>query len=260
MNHWQSPLSWWPRLGPPLRPTPEVVSCIRRLAQLSPGPVLLLGVTPELAQAFDAVHAVDKNQAMIDAVWPGDNAARKAVLGDWLDIPGPDDRFAAVVGDGSLTTLSYPRELKRMLQRVFELLAPGGHFVCRLFERPAPPFTQGDLEEAGAGRVNVNFHAFKWMLAMHLAEEGGASLPVERILSRFDHLFPDRGLLSARTGWSRQEIETIESYRGSSATYGFPSRAELLSLLPAGFTEAQFHSCGSYALAPCCPILSCRKP
>jgi hypothetical protein len=53
---------------PPLHPDNAVIDEVKRLVGRRQGPILLLGVTPELAHAFDMVQAVDKNSAMVDSV------------------------------------------------------------------------------------------------------------------------------------------------------------------------------------------------
>jgi SAM-dependent methyltransferase len=259
MSHWQDYHARWSQLRPPLRPHPDVIAPVRTLIGNPDGPVLLLGVTPELATAFESVHAVDKSPEMIAGIWPGDTPMRHAVQGDWLHIPGPDGRFNAVVGDASPNNVSYPDEVCRLLLRVRELLAPGGRFACRVFERPAWPFTREDLLDMTTNPARINFQAFKWMFAMHLAAHTEPSVPVRRVLALFEQMFPDRDGLAARTGWPRADIDTVEVYRESPVVYCFPDRSEFLRMLPQGFSEVAFHACGGYDVAECCPILSCRK-
>ena len=259
MSHWQEYHTQWETVGPPLRTDPSVVKLMATLTRSLRGPVLLLGVTPELADAFDEVKAIDKNPAMIDKVWPGDSRNKKAIAGDWLEMGGPGNLYSAVVGDGSLNNIAFPGEIAPLLARVIDLLLPGGRFACRLFERPDAPLTWRDLAAAGTYPATVNFHAFKWQLAMRIAADEGANIPVTSILQRFEDLFPDRDKLSEMTGWSRRAIGTIDIYRGSPVIYSFPSRAEFLSCIPAEASNAAFLVCGDYDLAACCPILTFEK-
>ncbi|MGE0006832.1 MAG: class I SAM-dependent methyltransferase [Parvibaculaceae bacterium] len=258
MTHWQKYHAAWSKLEAPLRPNAETLGRIHELTG-GAGPALLLGVTPELARAFDPVLGVDKNKAMIDHVWPGDTATRKALHADWLDLDEPKGHFAAVVGDGSLNAVTTLREVGLVLTRVVDLMAPGGRFACRLYERPQQPFTEDHLREAGSRRATLNFHAFKWQLAMHLADRVGASMPVVLIRERFNELFPDRDRLARDTGWSRDIIDMIDIYRGSPAIYVFPDRREFLDALPKGVCDVRFAPSGSYDLAECCPMLTFRK-
>ncbi|MGE0238908.1 MAG: class I SAM-dependent methyltransferase [Parvibaculaceae bacterium] len=259
MTHWQKYHAAWSKLEAPLRPNAETLSKIRNLTGPITRPVLLLGVTPELAGAYDQVLAVDKNKAMIDHVWPGDTATKTARHGDWLDLQEPKNHFAAAVGDGSLNALTTLREIRQLLERVTGLLAPGGRFACRLYERPEQPFSEDHLRQMGSRRAGVNFHAFKWQIAMHLAETGGASMPVVLIRERFNELFPDRDKLARDTGWPRDVIDMIDIYRGSPTIYTFPNRREFQDAVPKGVSEIRFAPSGTYDLAECCPMLAFRK-
>ncbi|MBI2717978.1 MAG: methyltransferase type 11 [Rhizobiales bacterium] len=259
MNHWRTYHAQWEKLGPPLRPSAEVVAGIRSLVGSADGRVFLLGVTPELAGMFPELLAMDKNPAMIANLWPGDTGSKKAIAGDWLEIRQPAGSFAAIVGDGSLNNIAHTADIARLLGLVLGLLRPGGRFACRLFERPARPFTVQHLMKVAWSPAPINFHAFKWQLAMLIGAEEGASVPVARILERFEQLFPDRDGLSERTGWPRQAIDTIDIYRGSPVVYSFPNRAEFLGCIPAAAGGVEFHPCGGYDLAACCPILTFVK-
>ena len=258
MNHWQTFPKRWSLLRPPLRPDASVVECVRSLVGADAAPVLLLGVTPELAAAFAEVEAVDRSAEMIAALWPGDGPRKRAIRGDWLELDG-EPRFAAAVGDGSPNALTSLEDAARLLRIVVELLLPGGSFACRLYERPAAPFTVEDLLETTSRPGVMNFHAFKWQLAMHIAETSTPTVHVASILERFDALFPDRDAVSQRTGWTRAEIDTIDVYAGSPLAYTFPNRIEFTGLLPPGIEAARFLPCGSYDMASCCPMLTFRK-
>lgn len=259
MTHWQKYHAAWSKLEAPLRPNADTLNKVKELTGDISGPVLLLGVTPELANSFDHVLGVDKNKAMIDHVWPGDSNTKKALHADWLDLDEPKDHFAAAVGDGSLNSVNSLREIRLLLLRVVDFLASGGRFACRLYERPERPFTEEHLLETASRWATLNFHAFKWQLAMHLAENGGASIPVVLIRERFNELFPDRDRLARDTGWPRDIIDMIDIYKGSPTLYVFPNRREFLSVLPAGISNVRFEACGSYDLAECCPMLAFSK-
>ncbi|HUQ36874.1 MAG TPA: class I SAM-dependent methyltransferase [Aestuariivirga sp.] len=233
---------------------------IQSITGRAKGTVLLLGVTPELADAFDEVFAVDKNPSMIANVWPGDSAGKRAVAADWLELSSQEGTFAAIVGDGSLNNLGYPSDIKKLLGIALEMLAPGGRFVCRLFERPSSPFTIDDIMLAARAPDLINFHALKWMIAMHIAARNNAMVPVAQILATFNKLFPDRERLSGDTEWPRAAIDTIDVYQDSTMSYSFPCREEFLAIIPDSAIEVEFRSSGTYNLASCCPILAFRKP
>ena len=94
---------------------------------------------------------------------------------------------------------------------------------------------------------------------MRVAADSEPSVPVTRILERFEALFPDREALALRTGWARATIDMIDTYRDSTAVYCFPTRAEVLMRLPKGLRALGFHDSGTYDLAADCPILLCER-
>lgn len=260
MSHWQKYHARWAQIQPPLRPNEDVVERLLQLAKPSVRNIVLLGVTPELADAFGTVTAIDKNPAMIANVWPGDSATKAAIEADWLQVELPRTTFDAVIGDGSLNNVSCPEGISILLQRAMDWLVPGGVFACRLFERPADKITADQLLRTAGSKATLNFHAFKWQIAMHIAASAGANVPVSEILRRFNELCPDRDTLAATTGWPRQSIDTIDVYRGSDIVYSFPDRSEFQGTIPTKAVDVGFHAAGTYDLAECCPILSFRKP
>jgi SAM-dependent methyltransferase len=258
-NHWEKNPRHWSRIEPPLRPDAEVTRTFQQLAGGPDARVLLLGVTSELANAFESVHSIDKSPMMLARVWPGDSPTKHAVQGNWLEMPVPDRPFDAAVGDGCLSNLVYPHEVREVLSRVHASLRPGGRFVCRLFERPDVPWSREQLLATAAGPARINFHAFKWQVAMHLAGLRQATIPVPQILELFDELFPDRGALAARTGWPRELIDLIDVYRDSEVRFTFMTRSEILAVLPPGISDLRFDACSNYDLAECCPMMSFRR-
>jgi len=258
-NHWQSFHRRWSLLEAPLRPNADILAGTTALVGTCTRRVLLLGVTPELALAFDTVVAVDKSATMIANIWPGNSATREVVEADWLTLDGSLGKFSAAVGDGSCNAVAYPQELTRLLGQVHEHLEPGGRFVCRVFLRPDTLWSWHQLQTMAVQPASVNFHAFKWMLAMRIAADTQPSVPVALIRERFDHYFPDRTALAACTGWAAEVIAMIDIYRDSAEVLCFPSRAEFLACLPPGFTNIGFHPCGTYDLAEVSPLLVVEK-
>lgn len=258
-NHWEKNPSHWSRIEPPLRPDAAVTRAFQQLVGGPSSRVLLLGVTSELANAFDAVHAIDKSPMMLARVWPGDTATKHAVQGNWLDMPVSAQLFDGAIGDGCLSNLDYPHDVRAVLLRVNANLKPGSRFVCRLFERPDAPWSREALMDTASRPATINFHAFKWQVAMHLAGQTHATVSVPTILELFNKLFPDRAALAARTGWPLELIDLIDVYRDSEVRFTFMSRREILDVLPPDITDLRFDACGSYDLAECCPMMSFRR-
>lgn len=260
MDHWKGYAPRSSLYAPPLRPAASTVGEVSRLIGPVQGTVLLLGVTPELAAAFPKVLAVDKNPAMIASVWPGDGDGRRALCADWFDYSAPHGSFDGVVGDGSFNNIASLTRIADLLDKAGAWLKPGGRLACRVFERPDCRFTEDDLLAAPRAGAAINFHALKWMMAMHIAETHGAVVPVSAILGLFNAMFPDRAELAEASGWSPEVIATIDVYAGSTLSYCFPNRAELMATIPEGIEDLRFGASGDYPLAERCPILSFRKP
>ncbi len=145
-GQWPALAAQWRWVVPPLRPAPEDLRLVEEAAREWTGRreaprVLLLGVTPELyrlpwPEGTDFL-AVDRAQAMIDAVWPGPSDA--VLCADWLELTLPDASRDVALCDGVLNLLSYPQEQSRLARLLREALADEGLFVCRLFVPPAQP-------------------------------------------------------------------------------------------------------------------------
>ncbi len=243
-------------MRPPLRPNSDVVEAYRALTRGCAEPMLLLGVTPELADLSAKLSAVDRTQAMLDCVWPGDTPQRRALLGDWLNLRMPAASFASVICDGGALALPYPGLATKLLREVANVLIPGGRFVSRAFCSPDEGETLAAVRSAFERGELANFHALKWRVAMAIGfERGGPNVPVSEIRDTVEQWFPDRAALAAETGWPRDEIDTIDSYAGSAVIYGFAMRRQILDIVPEEFCNARFVDAGSYPLAERCPLL-----
>jgi hypothetical protein len=258
-NHWAAYPASWDRVKPPLRVNQAIVQSFRTaLSQAHPGHVLMLGMTPELVPLFNDLDVVDRNPAMLQSLWLGNDQRRQAYAMDWLVFAGNNIPYQVVVGDGSLNNADSPENLRAIIHHAHQMLAPGGWLACRLFERPEKPFTLEDLRAVTGGRAGVNFHAFKWMMAMYLADQLGMAVPVCRIHALFSALSSDIAQLSKQTGWPLEEIRTIDIYAGSTVSYVFPNRREWLNMLPPG-VEPHFLPTGQYDLSDRCPLLVYQK-
>jgi len=254
-KHWSDIAKQWNRWTSPLRPCREDVEAIRQFLEPGDGLCLLLGVTPEFTGLSNRLVAIDNDAAMIGSLWPGNQAGRNVVRGDWLDMPFIASCFDSIIGDGSLTLLSYPLQYERVFDQLSRLLKPGGKILIRLFASPELEETCAEVcEEALRGRI-AGFHAFKWRLAMAVAAEShNANVGVVDIHAAFNRLLPDRNRLADATGWSHEDIATIDLYRGSPARYSYPTLAQLRQVFARRFKETGLRQ-GSYELAERCPIL-----
>jgi SAM-dependent methyltransferase len=245
----------WPTLKPPLRPHPRVAETVAALLPDSEAPVLLLGVTPELAALPAQVVAVDWSARMIRLAWPGDGERRWAVQGDWRALPLAAGSVAAAIGDGCITMLRYPDDVRLLFDQLRLALGPGGRAVIRCFATPEPAETLAEVR-AAAFSGETGFHAFKQRLNMATAHESGSvNVASEALFDSFERLFPDREALSRASGWSLEEIAEIDAYRGSIYIHCYPSRSRLLALVPDWMRGASFVETDGYPLAERCPLL-----
>ncbi|MDP2761009.1 MAG: class I SAM-dependent methyltransferase [Sideroxyarcus sp.] len=251
--HWQTFASRWNRLGSPLRPCAEDVENFRQALGDAPGHCLLLGVTPELAKLAAHLTALDNSADMIGALWHGE---QEAVLGDWLAMPFENASFDSVIGDGCPVLLSWPLQYEQLFAQVGRVLKPGGKFLLRTFVgAETAESAEKVCQDARDGKMK-SFHAFKWRLSMAIAAASPAyTFRIADTVAAFDRLLPDRQQLAAASGWRREDIETIDFYRGSTACYSYPPLSQVRKTIPLEFKECEpFY--GTYELAERCPLLS----
>jgi SAM-dependent methyltransferase len=245
----------WAILKPPLRPNGEVVDAVASAISRHDARVLLLGVTPEFSGLGASLVAIDQNSIMIEEIWPGDRAERRALRGDWRAMPVPEGDFSAVIGDGSLGVFKYPSDYGDFYRELARVMRPGARLVVRVYAAPDTGEAVSALSEAALSGRGGEFSAFKWRLAMaQIPVCRSPNVPVRLIGRAFDLAFPDRDALARATGWSAAEIGSIDQYAGSDATISFPTRDELLAIIPDGFANPRFAPSGHYELAECCPL------
>jgi len=254
-DHWNDYQSRWHLLEPPLRPHQDVIDTIVDAVGPRTSNVLLLGVTPELVERFINLTALDKSQEMIEALWHPSASTQVVREANWLDMDDRIGKFSAAVGDCSLNALQTPGEIDAVVGIVRARLLDGGVFACRVFERPETPIKDEDLQVSLDTGSHGNFHAFKWQIAMSLAERSGPSVKVIDILAHFDRLFPDRADVSEKTGWPMDVINTIDVYEHSSMSLVFPSRKEFEQYFSRSFKQVDWLAGGTYDLSERCPIV-----
>jgi SAM-dependent methyltransferase len=246
----------WVTLRPPLRPHPNVAAAIAALLPEhdSEEPVLLLGVTPELAAVPSHTIAVDWSANMIAIAWPGDTEHSQAVLGDWRKLPLGKASVAAAIGDGCFTMLRYPDEQPLLLEQLRLAVRPGGRAIIRCFVTPEPCESLAEVrKEVLAG--GVSFHEFKLRFNMAVALEiEHANVRSEQLFDHFQVLFPDRASLARSAGWEPAAIVEMEAYKGSPYIHCYPSRRQLMERMP-DWVSPRFVETEGYPLADRCPLL-----
>lgn len=258
-THWTRYLRHWQLLGPPLRPHADVIERVRSLVG-SGARCLLLGATVEYATLGPRIVAMDAGFPMLAALWRSDDPARLGVQSDWTRMPVRARTFSHVLGDGSLNAVS-SAVLPAVLDEVRRVLTPEGALIARVFCRPDLAESIDDIQRDLSHGLVGSFHALKWRVAMSALRDLECSdIAVEQIRRAIIAHYPDRDELCRTTGWSRDEVDTIDVYDGSTAVYNFPTEAMIVALVRRWFEDVELVRCGTYPLAGCCPLIVARHP
>jgi SAM-dependent methyltransferase len=260
-SHWDSIRRHWQLLGSPLRPPPEAVATYERELGLQSLDAVLLGVTPELAGLGRTLLAVDESPTMIAEIWPGDTADRKAVVGNWFNLPVGDASAGSVIGDGCLSALPSSGARLALFAEIARVLKPGAKAALRAFAGPAVPDDLRAVRALALSGGVATFHELKWRVAMNKA--GGDpehAIPVRAIHDAFNGLFADRDELASMTGWELPVIGTIDAYANSQAVYSFAPASILVEEASRVFDDVRIAPTGTYGLAERCPLVVFGSP
>ena len=134
---WANLFRTWDLIKAPLRPHPDVVEVMKRELRTDSAEVALFGVTPEFARFGKSLVAIDANPHMIGALWIGDDASRKVVNGNWLDLPLPDKNIDAIVGDGCLSSVTTEAQRLHCLAEMARVLDAPASGCSRGQKRPS---------------------------------------------------------------------------------------------------------------------------
>lgn len=266
--HWGVMAYHWEAYDPPLRPSPFDIAAMEHSVRAwrgesdARGPrVLMLGVTPEIAgmqwPAATKLMAIDRSEAMIAQVWPGDVAGmRTAIRADWFDYDY--GRIDIVIGDGVFPIMRYPDQYKKLIGKIAVALPARGLFITRPFlqatERETSATVVRDLVEGRIGSI----HAFKFRLAMSMQFRTEDGVRHGDVFEAARRAGIDCDTLAARTGWSELEIDTLRIYEGKDARLYFPNGEEMASLMAEHFDTvdaARF----DYEMAERCPVMTYRR-
>jgi SAM-dependent methyltransferase len=257
---WSDYYRAWSRMTPPLRPNHEVISAVKALVEDVSSRALILGVTPEFADMTSDIIALDRNYSMVRHIWPGNTRTRRAIVGNWLNQNFLADCFSLCLADGSLNLLELPGEVDQACTELARVMKRGGRFICRVLLAPDRSESISDLRAAVASGAIRNFHAFKCRLAAAMVTQPSTpNVKVHEIFELFSELFRDRGRLVEMTGWSRDEVDTIDFYQGSKTIMNFPTRRHVASVVSQSLSNVRFLEIGTYELAEHCPLLIAER-
>lgn len=266
--YWNVFAETYRNIGPPLKPSAEDVRVMEdTVAKWWSGrsstnlKALLCGVTPALAElklpAGTQLIAVEQSQPMIDGIWPGDTASRKAHCGNWLDLPFADHSHDIVLGDGCFNCLPYPDGYRSLFASLRRVLHCDGIFLMRLFVRPDQgENTESVFADLLAGRI-PSFHIFKWRLAMALQDTISEGIVVDRIYQAWVRSRIESSELVSNFGWRENVINTINMYQGKETLFSFPTVEEIRAVVPDTFGEMFVREPG-YPLGERCPMFALK--
>lgn len=267
-EHWPAMARAWDQSGAPLRPSAQDVAAYHRRAKewmdvrRGAPRVLLLGVTPEIynlpwPDGRDLL-AVDRTPAMIAHVWVG--KPEEVLQASWLALPLPPASRDIALCDGGLHLLDHPAGQRKLVERLHEVLAPGGRCIFRLFTPPTEKeSTRAVLDDLLAGRV-ANLNILKLRLGMALQDSVEGGVAVKKVWNTLRALDPDWETLARRLGWPLEHLAAIDVYRESEACYYFMSVDQVTELFCG---EGRFVSLGfdvpNYDLGERCPVIAFER-
>jgi hypothetical protein len=246
----------WDKLSPPARPSQAVINDFKSL--VPDDPIFLLGVTPEIANVYTNVLAVDHDIKMIENVWPGNTDTKTVVNAHWETFMS-GKTFNGVIGDVALTLLADKKAITNFNKKSFDMLNSGGTVAQRIFHKPKDPITRQHLKDILAKPATINFNAFKWMMFMCYADETHYKIKLTNIRKLFNEICPIREVASDITGWSLSIINSIDLYEHSDWEIIVMNKKEWLETVPKDASSVKFTYQDDYDLAELCPILSFSK-
>jgi len=262
-ERWAALARAWPELRPPVRPDPEDVAALERIVGERAGAgarALVLGVTPELAAmrwpAGARVLALDFSEAMIAMVWraPGHVPALVA-RADWTVMPVRDGVCDVVVGDGNLTSLSYPSEYAALVRELRRVLRGEGVVVLRLFARPERPEPlDAVFADLRAGRIESPA-VLPWRIAMALHGTLAEGVRAAAVWETWCERVPRHEALFAALGWPEQAIASLAWARGQEYVMRFPTVAEVAELMARGGLAQEATVVPTYQDGACYPTV-----
>lgn len=254
--HFRRLIPLWQKMGLPLRPREPVPSVLARLLSGRPAKLLMLGVTPDYAGFGDDLTALDWSPEMVAEIWPGDTDKRRAVLGDWRDMPFEAESFDAAIGDNAMTMLYWPDDVDAVLAEVRRVVKPDGIAVFRWFLAPDRPATDTELKALALSLRDKASDIMRWRFVMDAVHEAGEpTVPVRAAWRKYSRLFPDFGELARANDWDAAELAELDIYRESTAQFTFPTLAQMQAAASRHFSSIELVPSGDYPLAEFAPFV-----
>jgi len=266
---WSKQSEKWKNVGSPTRPCFEDETIFTNLAFVNlisneTKKVVVAGVTPELINNIKwpsnvELEAFDISLDMIKQNWnPPSSLCAKVNQCDWRKLPLDDNSVDLIIGDGIFTALGSVKKMLEVLTEFKRILNSNGKIVLRNFTRPENKEELSNIRlDANKGNIE-NFGTLKWRLATALTNQETSIVTPKEIHSTFEKLFPDRKDLSLNSGWSLDQIATIDSYEEMTSSFYFPTNDEITKIFNNIFDIYEINQ-GSYEWSKYCPFITLNK-
>lgn len=256
MDKWPQHSKNWGKIGPPLKPTPAVINKYKEL--VPNGRVMMLGVTPEIYNAFDNILAVDHNPTMITNVWLGDTDTKRVIVDDWITYE-TTEKFDGVVGDVAVTLMGDKQTITDFNNKTFNWLNSNGVMAQRIFHTTITELPYEYLVLLTTSTAPINWHAYKWLLHIYLAVSTKSQrIRQSAVRDLFNKIAPDRNTLSQITGWHIDAINTIDFYENATQEVTVLSKDDWLDTIPKDAVDVEFVYTEGYDICNLFPILKYR--
>jgi hypothetical protein len=193
-------------------------------------------VTPQLV--------ADRNFRWLPT-WPGTPPV--PIVGDWRrPASSPDHRNCIM--DGSLSS-DIPDGSFALFHDLTCLLEKGGWYSA-LFPRCTKPYRR--LTRFCPARSAIS--------CLQNREHVACLATIDSANLRRRHpwillVFVNREELVRWTGWSREQIDTIDFYKDSTVFFSLPRKDQLLPVVSSVYPDARLVPSGTYEMSELCPIL-----
>lgn len=265
-DHFARLVRQWSNFGPPLRPWPGDTAVVQKVIDGLPAGAraAVLGLTPETLECAwpegTELLALDHSEAMIRALWPVTRRppGSRAVLASWQAMPIESSCVDLVAGDGCHNQFPYAGGFESLSREIRRVLRPGGRFVIRVFLRPDRAESLDEIARAVAAGDVGSVHALKLRLLAALHEVSGPGSRLDDVWQAWKTIPPPPPGRPSERGWTAEEMEGIESYRGQQVRYLLPTLAEFRARQSRSFVELECART-SHELSDRCPTFVLQR-
>ena len=261
-SNWEQSANLWNGLTSPLVPNENDLDTLRVYLAAEgvdnkPLKILLLGVTPQLAQFNWALGseltAIDLSQAMIKQLWKPNKRIKSCVVNaSWDKVPSPDDYFDLVLADCSFNALPSYSLYPNVANEIIRVMKPSATFITRSFVAHRKLSATELVAKAMRGEIPSRADLMFLLNFAFMSESGELCFP--NALSMFNRVVTDRDALSAETGWPRETIDRADMVYSQKITLTFPTLTNFISLVSASL-RAEETTFPDYYCGHHCPMV-----